>query len=257
MLGWAGFGAEELVAADAFSGVLPEGLRNLLLARMLDLPEAACQVVGLAAVAGMAVDDDLLEQAWRAAYGQSAALAGALRRAVAAGVLVGMAGQQRYTFRHALVREAVYDDLLPADRSRWHRELARCLSRVPAAGRGPGYAARTAWIAHHWLAAGDRERALAASIAAGQAAEQASAFGEAARHYQVAAGLWQELGGGPPGSVWTLSQLFEHAGQMSYLSGEPQRGIAEVSVAIDLADHGREHPARSQPPCAASCCSRK
>jgi predicted ATPase len=35
------FLAEELVVADALSGALPEGLRNLLLARMLDLPEAA------------------------------------------------------------------------------------------------------------------------------------------------------------------------------------------------------------------------
>ena len=234
------FLAEELVAADAFSGVLPEGLRNLLLARMLDLPEAARQVVGLAAVAGVAVDDDLLEQAWQASYGQNTALAGALRRAVAAGVLVGMAGQQRYAFRHALVREAVYDDLLPADRSRWHRELARCLAQGPARGWGPGYAARAAWIAHHWLAAGDRERALAAAIVAGQAAEQASAFGEAARHYRVATELWQELGDGPAGSSWTLSQLFEHAGQVSYLSGDPQRGIAEVSRAIKLADSERD-----------------
>ena len=136
------FLVEELVAAGALSGVLPEGLRNLLLARTMDLPEAARQVVGLAAVAGLAVDDELLEEVWRAAYGQSAALPGALRRAVAAGVLICVAGQRRYAFRHALVREAVYDDMLPVDRSRWHRELACCLARAPAGGRGPGYAAR-------------------------------------------------------------------------------------------------------------------
>jgi DNA-binding CsgD family transcriptional regulator/tetratricopeptide (TPR) repeat protein len=231
------FLAEELVAADALSGVLPEGLRNLLLARMLDLPETARQVVGLAAVAGVAVDDDVLARAWQAAFGQSGLLAGALRRAVAAGVLVGVAGQGRYAFRHALVREAVYDDLLPADRSRWHRELARCLARVPADGQGPGHAARAAWIAHHWLAAGDSERALAASIVAAQAAEQTSAFGEAARHYRVAAGLWQELGARSAGaSSWSLSQLFEHAAQVSYLSGDPERAIAEASRAIELGD---------------------
>jgi DNA-binding CsgD family transcriptional regulator len=234
------FLAEELVAADAVSGVLPEGLRNLLLARMLDLPEAARQVVGLAAVAGAAVEDELLEDAWLGAYGQTAALPGALRRAVAAGVLNGVAGQRRYVFRHALVREAVYDDLLPGVRSRWHRELARCLARAPADSRGPGYAARAAWMAHHWLAAGDRERALAASIDAGTAAEQASAFGEAARHYRAAIGLWQELGAGPAGAPWTLSQLFEHAAQVSYLSGDAPRAVAEASQAIELADTGRE-----------------
>ena len=239
------FLVEELVAAGALSGVLPEGLRNLLLARTMDLPEAARQVVGLAAMAGLAVDDELLEEVWRAAYGQSAALPGALRRAVAAGVLICVAGQRRYAFRHALVREAVYDDMLPVDRSRWHRELACCLARAPAGGRGPGYAARAAWTAHHWLAAGHREQALAACLVAGQAAEQTLAFGEAARHYRVAARLWHELGAGPAdASSWTLSQVFEHAAQVSYLPGNPQRAIAEASRAIELSDSGLE-PARA------------
>ena len=109
--------------------------------------------------------------------------------------------------------------------------------------RGAGYAARAAWIAHHWLAAGDLMRALAASIDAGQAAEQTSAFGEASRQYRVAADLWQELGAGPAGaSPWTLSQLFERAALMSYLSGDPERAVAEASRAIELADAGRERP---------------
>jgi DNA-binding CsgD family transcriptional regulator/tetratricopeptide (TPR) repeat protein len=235
------FLAEELVAADALSGTLPEGLRNLLLARMLDLPEAARQAVGLAAVAGLAVDHDLLEEAWLADYGQVTALAGALRLAVAAGVLVGVAGQCRYAFRHALVREAVYDDMLPGDRSRWHRELARCLAATSASSHGTGHAARAAWIAHHWLAAGDRVRALAASIDAGQAAEQTSAFGEASRQYRAAADLWPKVGAGPAGaSSWTLSQLYERAAQASYLSGEAERAVAEVSRAIELADRRHE-----------------
>ena len=199
------FLAEELVAADALSGVLPAGLRNLLLSRTEDLPEAARQIVGLAAVAGVVVDDDLLEQIWLAANGQKAALAEALRQAAAAGVLVGLAGTRRYAFRHAMVREAVYDDLLPTDRSHWHRELASCLERTAHSGRGAGYAERAAWIAHHWLAAGDRVRALDASIRAGEAAEQAAAFGEASRQYRTATGLWRELGDTLAGSAsWTL-----------------------------------------------------
>src|SRR5579859_5444477 len=235
------FLAEELVAADVLSGQLPEGLRNLLLARTLDLPEAARQVVGLVAVAGLSVDHELLEEAWLAAYGQDNALAGALRRAVAAGVLIGVTGQRRYAFRHALVREAVYDDLLPGDRSRWHRELARCLTQASGGGLGTGYAARAAWIAHHWLAAGDRVRALAASIEASQAAEQTSAFGEASRHYRMAADLMQERRpGSADASSWTLSELFERAALASYLSGAPECAIAEVSQAIELADAGHE-----------------
>ena len=238
------FLAEELAAADALSGALPEGLRNLLLARTLDLPEAARQVVGLAAAAGVTVEDDLLQEAWLAAYGQRAALAGALRRAVSAGVLTSLPGQRSYAFRHALVREAVYDDMLPTDRVRWHRELACCLERWAGGGRGAGHAARAAWIAHHWLAAGDTERALTASIQAGQVAEETSAFGEASRHYRMAVGLWPELGPVPAGaSSWTLSALFERAALTSYLSGDPERAISEVSRAIELADR-RHEPTR-------------
>ena len=160
---------------------------------------------------------------------------------MAAGVLVGVAGQRRYAFRHALVREAVYDDMLPGDRSRWHRELARCLAAMSTSSQGTGYAARAAWIAHHWLAAGDRVRALGASIDAGQAAEQTSAFGEASRQYRAAADLWLELGAGLPGaSAWTLSLLYERAALTSYLSGEAERAIAEVSRAIELADGRHE-----------------
>src|SRR6516164_8717197 len=93
--------------------------------------------------------------------------------------------------------------------------------RPPAVG-GPA-TRRAAWTAHHWLAAGHREQALAACLVAGQAAEQTLAFGEAARHYRVAARLWHELGAGPAdASSWTLSQVFEHAAQVSYLPGNPQ-----------------------------------
>jgi DNA-binding CsgD family transcriptional regulator len=237
------FLAEELVAADALSGVLPEGLRNLLLARVIDLPEAARQVVGLAAAAGFSVDDELLEQAWLAAHGETTRLVEALRAAVATGVLIGVPGRRSYAFRHALVREAVYDDLLPGDRSRWHRELAGCLAQA-ASGQGAGHAGRAARIAHHWLAAGDRARALDASIAAAEAAEQAAAFGEASRQYRTAADLWDELQVRPAeSSPWTLARLLERAALTSYFSGDPERAILEVTRAIELTDAASE-PAR-------------
>jgi tetratricopeptide (TPR) repeat protein len=139
-----------------------------------------------------------------------------------------------------MVREAIYDDLLPIDRSHWHRDLARCLAAGPGS-RGAGYAQRTAWIAHHWLAAGDRERALDASIEAAEAAERTSAFGEASRHYGTAANLWQDLEAGPTDTAqWTLSLLFERAALMTYQSGDPDRAVAEVTKAIELTDSESE-----------------
>jgi DNA-binding CsgD family transcriptional regulator len=235
------FLAEELVAADALSGVLPEGLRNLLLARTEVLSPAARQVIGLAAVAGVAIDDDLLQPAWLAAFGQTTALAEALRRAVAAGVLLGVPGQRRYAFRHALVRDAVYDDLLPTNRSRWHREIAACLARAVDGSRGAGHAELAARIAHHWLAAGDRPRALAAAIVAAEAAEQTLAFGEASRQYRTAVDLWAQLSAAAAGiSSIALSELYERAASASYMSGDSDRAVTEVTLAIELTDRERE-----------------
>src|SRR5215216_6983487 len=54
----------------------------------------------------------------------------------------------RYAIRHALLREAVHDDLLPGERVELHRALARALeSRHDEPGRPE--ALRTAAIAHH------------------------------------------------------------------------------------------------------------
>src|SRR5207248_10219207 len=52
----------------------------------------------------------------------------ALREAVAEQVLVPDA-EGRLGFRHALLREAVYDDLLPGERSELHLALARTLEQ--------------------------------------------------------------------------------------------------------------------------------
>ena len=52
------------------------------------------------------------------------ALHGALREAVAEQVLVAEE-PSRLSFRHALLREAMYDDLLPGERSELHLALAR------------------------------------------------------------------------------------------------------------------------------------
>jgi predicted ATPase len=64
-------------------------------------------------------------------------LARGLRPAVAANVL--RADDDGYAFRHALIREAIYDDLLPGERTRLHTRFAEVLGSdaglVPA-GRG-------------------------------------------------------------------------------------------------------------------------
>jgi hypothetical protein len=120
--------------------------------------------------------------------------AGTAGAAVDSGLLVAAGG--RIGYRHALLREAVYEEL-PDPRRAWlHERLADALSAVlePSAG------VRDAEVARHLLIAGSRERAVdhlarAASHARGVAAlpEAAGFLREAIEIAPANAALWLEL----------------------------------------------------------------
>jgi hypothetical protein len=95
-------------------------------------------------------------------------------------------------FRHALLREVAYADLLPGERARLHGEVAAAVAAHPGWADGAG-ATVAAELAHHWEAAGDLERALPAAVEAGVEAERAYAFAEAHRQFERALELWTEV----------------------------------------------------------------
>ena len=88
-----------------------------------------------------------------------------------------------YAFRHALTRDAVYDDMLPGERGRLHAAYGEALTRDPSLAGDD--AAVPAALAHHWYAALDLPRALPASIAAARQALTTFAPAEA-RHQERA-----------------------------------------------------------------------
>ncbi len=181
--------AEELLAAslsgDSRGHALPAGLADLLLSRVEQLSDGAQRVLRAAAVAGRRADDELV----RAASGLEAAeYEGAVREAVTHQLLVPD-GPEGYVFRHALLREAVYADLLPGERTRLHATMSALLSddqRLTV----PGTAAE---LAHHCLVSHDIPGAFAASVRAGKEAERLGAPAEAHRHYDQALALWDRV----------------------------------------------------------------
>ena len=178
--------AEELLAASACGSDLPAGLAELLLARLQRLSLAGQQVVHAAAVAGRRVEDDLVRQACgleEPEYEQ------AVREAVANQLLVPD-GEEGYAFRHALLREAAYADLLPGERTRLHARLAELLSDEVRLSSVPGTAAE---LAHHSLASHDIPGAFSASVRAGQEADRLAAPAEAHRHFDQALALWDRV----------------------------------------------------------------
>ncbi len=99
-------------------------------------------------------------------------------------------GEEGYAFRHALLREAAYADLLPGERTRLHARLAELLSDEVRLSSVPGTAAE---LAHHSLASHDIPGAFSASVRAGQEAERLAAPAEAHRHFDQALALWERV----------------------------------------------------------------
>jgi DNA-binding CsgD family transcriptional regulator len=182
--------AEELLAASiggdpAERHALPAGLADLLLNRVEQLSDASQRVLRAAAVAGRRADDELV----RAASGlQAAEYEDAVREAVTHRLLVPD-GTEGYVFRHALLREAVYADLLPGERTRLHGTMSSLLSDEQQLAV-PGTAAE---LAQHSLASHDIPAAFAASVRAGEEAERLGAPAEAHRHYDQALALWERV----------------------------------------------------------------
>jgi DNA-binding CsgD family transcriptional regulator/tetratricopeptide (TPR) repeat protein len=227
------FFVEELAATAAAGadGELPPSLRDTLLARIELLAEPAQQVLGVASAAGSRVGHDLLAEV--AGLGDAELLAG-LREAVSAHVLLVDAGDGAYGFRHALVKEAVYAELLPGERTRLHARFAAALAGRDGGG-DPGLAAELAW---HWYAAHDLERALPAAVEAGRAAERAYAFAEAQRQFELALELWERVPAATAGL--DKAELLARAGEAAANAGAADRAVALVRGALAEVAPGRD-----------------
>src|SRR4051794_18142593 len=215
------FFVEELVGAATQPGSwVPDDLADVLLVRLDRLNEAARQVVRVASVAGRRVAHDLLV----AASGlPPAELDEGLRQAVEMNLLVP--GDGTYSFRHALLGEAVYDDLLPGERVRLHAQYAEALRE----GMGRGTAAE---LARHARLAHDLDTALDASIRAGDEAMRVAGPDEAAHHYEQALELLCDPNRRSTIDV-DVSKIAVSAAEALTSAGQPVRAAALLAEQLD------------------------
>ena len=225
------FFAEELIATGAApGGPLPDSLRAALAARLAGLDEATQQVLRVIAVAGRAVSHELL---LRVAEMPAAQLVAALRSALEQRVLVDVVDPfPGYGFRHALVREAAYDDLLVAERVAMHTAIADAIERDASLSLG-GRLARSGELAFHAMAARDLQRALIASIEAAAAAEDASAFAEAELHLDRIVEIWPRIDDPEAKVGMDRAQLLVRLARAAASAGHQARGAAVAGEALD------------------------
>lgn len=170
---------------------LPQQLREVIWRRLDPLPEPVIQVLSVAAVLGRSFELTLLADV---AGSEPDAVLELLGSAAAQGLLEEPAAPAgRWTFRHGLIREALYHELSTASRVRLHRKAAQSLE----AEHGQQLDARVTLLAHHYLqaaAGGDADKAVSYAWRAGDAAKAVLAFEEAVAQYRHAQELADQAG---------------------------------------------------------------
>ena len=195
----------------------------------------AQRLLGVAAVAGRWVRHDWLAAV---AHRSDEELTGPLREAVDRGLLlvtpIERAGKEVYEFRHALLQEAVYADLLPGQRARLHGAYASAIVGAAATRQAaPWFAAE---LAEHWYLAGQPGEALVWSVRAADSAERVYAHAEAARHCERAVELWDQVSGAADLAGTNRVSLHMRAARAWECAGDEIRALAHVEEALRQVD---------------------
>lgn len=225
------FFVEEIAGCTA--GPLPDGLRDILLARFDRLGDDARRVVQVASGAERPLAHPLL---MHLADLPEERLDDALREAMSSGILV--ISDDLYRFRHALLREAVHADLLPGERSRLHRSYAETLE----AHSDDTESGDAAALAYHWQLAKDERRALIAAVEAMRHAKARFAFGTAARFGELALDLWPQVPDAAGAAGVTHLELLHTLGSILRNAGDGERALTVANLALDEVDTATVDP---------------
>jgi DNA-binding CsgD family transcriptional regulator/tetratricopeptide (TPR) repeat protein len=226
------FLVEEILGSARAGGdvtLLPPSMRDLLLTRLDALSPDAQRVLRAASVAGRAVPERLLMAT--SGLEQTAAFA-ALREAVENHLLVVDDTGSGYSFRHALARDAVYDDMLPGERVQLHAVYGDTLAARPDLSRA-GEQGVAADLAYHWYAALDLPKALGASVDAAKQAADAYAPAEALAHLERGLQIWPRVAEAEELAGCDEVELFRRAASAAYASGAVDRSLALLDQALE------------------------
>ncbi len=212
------FFTEELVAAHLAGTAIPIVLADLISADTAVLDDQTRHVLSVVAAIGHDVSHDLL---MKVADLDERAVETAVRAAVDAQLVVVDRSTDAYRFRHALIGEVVYDELLPSERRRLHRRIADALQECST----PASIGADGELAFHLDRAGDHAAAFVALLAAADASETV-APGAALRLLDRALELWDAGASLAPD---------EHRGHRLWQAAELANGTVDNSRAVELA----------------------
>jgi predicted ATPase len=176
---------EELLACPDGCEAIPGSLADLLQAAVRRMPEDTQEALRVASAGSGGISHTLLATVTGRTEDQ---LTAAIRPAVTGNVLVTT--DDGYTFRHALIREAVHEDLLPGEHSGVHTRFARAIEADPAlVGGGRADIEK----AHHWYSAHNTTGALTSAWQASAQASRAVAHAERLMLLERVLELWDQV----------------------------------------------------------------
>jgi DNA-binding CsgD family transcriptional regulator len=196
--------------------LIPPLLHQVIDRRLGRLQPATRDALAIAAIIGYEVPVTL----WGTVSGLSdEQLTPVVGEAVEAHVLEQRPGGSELRFSHALVREAIHEQMVLPRRHVWHRRVAEALVASPNVGPDA--------VAYHFQQAGD-PRAYEWHVRAGLRARSAARF-NAAQHFEAAATLLE----GDVARDRERGWLLFHAGELLSFSGDP-RSIEHLNASERL-----------------------
>jgi len=221
---------------------LPDTLRDALSVRLSRLSDPTERLVAVMSVAGNRIDHDLLALVAEA-EGLMEGMETCLHEAVDSSILVP--DDTGYSFRHSLLREVLYDDLLPGEHARLHATFATVLTEHPELGSVLDRSA----IPAHWFEAHDLHRGFVSALEV--AAIPSLPHAEALSLYARALDVWDRIA--DPDSVVSSrevpydeevgsplsdprARILHLAGVRAYRAGEIDRGLSFIAAALERVD---------------------
>ena len=207
---------------------IPEGVVEAIGRRLSRLSESCNKTLAAASVLGRDFEIDILT---RVVERDADEVLGAIEEAIQVGLVreLSARGHAACTFSHALVQQALYEELSLARKQRLHLKAAIAIEETHATNLEPYVTA----LARHLRAAGaaaDPDKAIDYSIRAMAAAARVFAFDEGIVHGEAALELMDEYG--IAGA--DRARLDERLGDMHYVAGvEYDRSYAHFAKALE------------------------
>jgi class 3 adenylate cyclase/tetratricopeptide (TPR) repeat protein len=164
---------------------VPSALHGLIQTRIERLPPELLRVGRAAAVIGNEFESWLLERVV-----PDEAVAEALARLTASGLVLSTDRAGVYRYKHGVTRDVVFDSVRIGERRRLHEAIADAILV-----RWPDPSGHCEALAHHYAGAGRPNRAAKYAEMAGDKAAQSSSLDRARSHYRAALGEIEKLSG--------------------------------------------------------------